>query len=344
MEQSKKTDLTQPTFELTTTMPRTYLCCKRYLLLEKLGKGGFGLIYAGIDVMTGTRVAIKLEDMEKARKKYLKLEYKIYQRYHSDWYCLPFEQEVNVPQVYFYGEEGGFRVLVMDLLGPSLSELLSYQFERFTLKTTMMLAIKMITSVELLHAKGLLHRDIKPGNFVLGRGIHGNDVYLIDYGLASPYIDSKGDHIPYSTNARFHGTDKYASINNHHKIEPGRRDDLESLGYLLIYFLTGNLPWAKKYARVKKQYRRSLYGKVKAEISIQELTKDLPGIFLDYFKYVMALGFAEKPDYDYLRKVFYEGITAHNFQFDNVFDWTLESLPQQLKSHKNTAQQATSTS
>jgi len=115
-----------------------------------------------------------------------------------------------------------------------------------------MLGVKMISTVEHLHSKGLLHRDIKPGNFVMGRGVHGNDLYLIDYGLASPYIDDNGKHIGFSTDARFHGTDKYASISNHKKLEPGRRDDMESLGYLLVYFLTGNLPWSKKYARVKK--------------------------------------------------------------------------------------------
>lgn len=119
--------------------------------------------------------------------------------------------------------------------------------------------------------------------------------------------------------------------------EPGRRDDLESLGYLFIYFITGNLPWAKKYARVKKQYRRSLYGKVKSEISLTDLTRDVPsafnyfvrshpviGVFLEYFTYVMSLGFVDKPDYDYLRQLMQDALTAHKQKFDNVFDWTLE--------------------
>jgi hypothetical protein len=116
---------------------------------------------------------------------------------------------------------------------------------------------------------------------------------------------------------------------------------LESLGYLFIYFLTGNLPWAKKYARVKKQYRRSLYGKVKSEISLAELTRDVPGrvqyifpksknsgVFFEYFTYVMSLGFTDKPNYDYLRKLLTEALTSHKNKFDNIFDWTLESPPQ----------------
>jgi len=312
--------------KLTTSMERTYIVADRYLLLEKLGKGGFGLIYSGIDVKTGIQIAIKLEDVSKAKKKYLKLEYKIYERYHSNWYYLPFKEEAYIPHVYHYGQEGGFRVLVMDLLGPSLAELLTFQFERFSMKTTCMLAVKMITAVELLHAKGILHRDIKPGNFVMGRGKNGNNLYLIDYGLATPYLDVHGNHIPYSTNARFHGTDKYASINNHNKIEPARRDDMESLGYLLIYFITSNLPWAAQYSRVKKQHRRTVYGKVKMQTSIESLTKDLPSSFYDYFTYVSKLAFLDKPDYDYLRKLFYDTLEKHGYTFDHVFDWSLINI------------------
>jgi len=245
------------------TMKQPYITCNRFLLLNKLGKGGFGLIYAGIDLQTHKEVAIKLEDVNRARKKYLKLEHQIYKRYHSDYFHVPFEHEVHMPTIYYYGTDGDFRVLVMDLLGPSLAELFAFQSEKFSLKTVCMLSIKMITCVEYLHSKGLLHRDIKPGNFVMGRGIHGNDLFLIDYGLASPYIETSGEHIPYSTNARFHGTDKYASINNHKKIEPGRRDDMESLGYLFVYFATGDLPWTKKQNRIPKKNRRAAYGKMK---------------------------------------------------------------------------------
>jgi len=318
-------EFTQPTFthKITTTMERTYIVADRYLLLEKLGKGGFGLIYSGIDVKTGIQIAIKLEDISKAKKKYLKLEHKIYERYHSNWFHLPFKEEAFVPKVYYYGQDGGFRVLVMDLLGPSLAELLTFQFERFSIKSTCMLAIKMITAVELLHAKGILHRDIKPGNFVMGRGKCGNNVYLIDYGLATPYLDLHGNHIPYSTNARFHGTDKYASINNHNKIEPSRRDDMESLGYLFVYFLTSNLPWAAQYSRVKKQHRRTVYGKAKMQTTIEQLTKDLPSSFFDYFTSVSKLSFVEKPDYDYLRGLFFNTMEKHGYACDNVFDWSL---------------------
>jgi len=304
-------------------MRQPYTTCDRFLLLNKLGKGGFGLIYSGIDMETGKEVAIKLEDSTRARKKYLKLEFQIYQKYYSDEYFIPFAHKVNLPKIYYYGQDGDYRVLIMDLLGPSLAELFTFQFEKFSLKTVCILAIKMITTVEHLHSKGYLHRDIKPGNFVMGRGINGNEIYLIDYGLASPYIDDKLQHIPYSNNARFHGTDKYASINTHKKIEPGRRDDMESLGYLFVYFLTSNLPWSKQHARVKKKHRRESYGQVKMSTTIEELTRNLPQAFFHYFRYIESLKFTDKPDYDYCRKLFYDCLLAHNFVFDEVFDWSL---------------------
>uniref|UniRef100_A0A6B2LBQ9 non-specific serine/threonine protein kinase n=1 Tax=Arcella intermedia TaxID=1963864 RepID=A0A6B2LBQ9_9EUKA len=273
---------------------------------------------------TGKEVAIKLEDSTRARKKYLKLEYQIYRKYYSDEYYIPFSHKVNIPKIYHYGQDGDYRVLIMDLLGPSLAELFTFQIEKFSLKTVCMLAIKMITTVEHLHSKGYLHRDIKPGNFVMGRGVNGNEIYLIDYGLASAYIDHNNQHIPYNTNARFHGTDKYASVNTHRKIEPGRRDDMESLGYLWIYFLTSNLPWSKQHAKVKKKNRRESYGQVKMHTTIEELTQNLPNAFYEYFKYINTLKFADKPDYDRCRKLFDDCLTEHNYQFDEVFDWSLQ--------------------
>jgi serine/threonine protein kinase len=307
-----------------TTMKQNYLACNRFILLHKLGKGGFGLIYAGVDIVTGREVAIKLEDIEKARKKYLRLEYKIYKRLSSDWFHVPCHQDVKVPTVYHYGQDGGFRILVMELLGVALSEIFVFCKQRFSIKTVCLLAIKMINCVEFFHAKGMLHRDVKPGNFVLGKGDNGGDLYLIDYGLASPYIDAEGRHIPYSTDARFHGTDQYASINNHNKIEPGRRDDLESVGYLAVYFAKGNLPWVVKYPRAQKPERRKLYGDCKQETSIKELCSGLPRNFAEFFLYVKKLHFADKPDYDYLRFLFFEILRDNGFEFDDVFDWTIE--------------------
>jgi len=227
----------------------------------------------------------------------------------------------NVPRVHFYGVEAGYRILIIDYLGPSISDLLSYCGDKFSVKTTCVLAVKMITTIEFCHAKGILHRDIKPGNFVMGRREKADEVFLIDFGLASPYLDENGHHVSYSTKARFHGTDKYAAINNHKKIEPCRKDDLESLGYLLVYFLRGNLPWSMRYSNIKRKHRRAVYGRVKEMITVDDLTWGLPYAFHHYFRYLNSLFFSDRPDYDYLRRLFHETLQLIGEKFDNQFDW-----------------------
>jgi len=236
-----------------TSMRQSYMCCSRFLLLHKLGKGGFGLIYSGIDLETGREVAIKLEDPAITKKEYLRHEFSVYQKYFVGEHPINFEQNSRAPQVYHYGFDGGFNVLVMDLLGPSLAELFTFK-KAFSLKTVCMLAIKTITCVEFLHSRGFIHRDLKPSNFVMGRAKYGNEVFLIDYGLAGIFFDEKNrQHIPFRKNVGFFGTDKFASINSHKGDELSRRDDMESLGYLFIFFLTKNLPWSKKFGNVKKK-------------------------------------------------------------------------------------------
>lgn len=155
----------------------------------------------------------------------------------------------------YFGREGDNSYLVIDLLGPSLEDLFLYCSRHFTTKTVLMLADQMISRVEFLHSKCYLHRDIKPDNFLMGMGRHFNRVFIIDFGLAKKYMCSKTKkHIPYRfvspdlittirDNKNLTGTARYASINTHIGIEQSRRDDLEALGYVLMYFIRGSLPW-----------------------------------------------------------------------------------------------------
>jgi len=153
---------------------------------------------------------------------------------------------------------------------------------------------------------------------MFGRGLNGHEVYLIDFGLSSLWVDSHGNHIPYSTNAKFRGTDKYASVNNHNRIEASRRDDLESLGYVLIMLLNGTLPWFDiKQAKVD-------VAKVKQATTLQQLTEKLPGVFHDYFVNVQRLEFSTQPDYDYLRKIFLNTLHTNGWSYDNVFEWAIQ--------------------
>jgi len=206
-------------------------------------------------------------------------------------------------------------------LGPSLSDLFYKQQKIFSLKSVLMLASHMLDRLEILHERGVVHRDIKPGNFVMGRGENDSCVYLIDFGLSHKYRSSNGIHIKYEDNVPFRGTHRYASINAHMKVEQTRRDDLESLGYVLIYFLKGGLPWQNM--NVEKNRRRQVIGEMKKNTSIKEITAGLPDVFAIYLSSVRKLRFDERPDYTSLRDLFQNNYIAHNFTQDSLYDWSL---------------------
>lgn len=238
---------------------------------------------------------------------------------------------IAVPRVYYFGKEKTYNVMVMDLLGPSLEVLLRYQMGTFSLKTVCMLAQEMLLRLEYIHSQSFLHRDIKPDNFVIGMDKMASMVYLIDLGLCKRYrYPNSNTHIQftflfrlisrYREDKNLTGTPRYASIANHLGIEQSRRDDLESLGYVLIYFLLGKLPWQGLRADNKKEkYRRILESKV--SVTIPELCAGLPEEFQDYLVYCRGLRFDESPDYVYLRGLFSGLMESKGFVNDGVFDW-----------------------
>lgn len=203
-------------------------------------------------------------------------------------------------------------------MGPSLSVLFRKCGKKFTLKTILMLADQMVDCIQSVHRCGIIHRDIKPGNFVIGGRGNENKIYIIDYGLSDFYYRS-GKHIPYKSNCSFKGTYRYASKNAHFKIEQSRRDDLESLGYILIYFLKGKLPWQN--LKVSKDDRKKEIGNYKNKLSLEKLTENLPTEFYKYMKYVRSLSFAAQPDYDWIKNLFRSCMFRYNIPYDCVFDW-----------------------
>lgn len=300
----------------------------KYKLVRKIGSGSFGELYLGITIQNGEEVAVKLESV-KTRHPQLHYESKLY---------MLLQGGSGVPHLKWFGVEGDYSIMVIDLLGPSLEDLFNYCNRKFTLKTVLMLADQLISRVEYMHSRGFLHRDIKPDNFLMGLGRKANQVYIIDYGLAKKYRDLQTHkHIPYRENKNLTGTARYASVNTHLGVEQSRRDDLESLGYVLMYFLRGSLPWQGLKAGTKKQKYDKISEK-KMLTPIEVLCKSYPTEFTSYFHYCRSLRFEDKPDYSYLRRLFRDLFIREGYQFDYVFDWTILKYPQlgassRLKAH-----------
>ncbi|XP_020872652.1 casein kinase 1-like protein 4 isoform X3 [Arabidopsis lyrata subsp. lyrata] len=298
----------------------------KYKLGRKIGGGSFGENFLAMHVDTFEIVAVKIEN-SKTKHPQLLYEVKLYRILEGG----------GIPRMRWFGVDGTENALVMDLLGPSLEDLFVYCGRKFSPKTVLMLADQMLTRIEFVHSKGYLHRDIKPDNFLMGLGRKANQVYLIDFGLAKRYRDaSTNHHIPYRENKNLTGTARYASCNTHLGIEQSRRDDLESLGYVLLYFLRGSLPWQGLKAVDKKQkYDKICEKKISTPIGV--LCKNHPVEFASYFHYCHTLTFDQRPDYGFLKLLFRDLFLREGYELDFIYDWTIIKY-QQAQKTKNQSQ------
>ncbi|KAK2555365.1 Casein kinase I isoform alpha [Acropora cervicornis] len=241
------------------------------------------------------------------------------------------------PQVFWSGQKFTNNVLVMELLGENLDYLLHKKSGpgTFTLKSVIQLAYQMIDRIKFVHENDYLHRDIKPENFLMGRRDKKNTVYLIDFGLAKKYRDRRVSHIRFRQKEKeeITGTARYASVNAHKGMELSRRDDLESVGYLLVYFLRGSLPWQGLQARNDRE-RYKLITEKKLSVSVEKLCQDFPNEFKVYLDYCRALKFEEEPDYEYLKELFRQLASKLNVDLDSIFDWNQETLAYKPKTDK----------
>ncbi|KAF2266604.1 CK1/CK1/CK1-G protein kinase [Lojkania enalia] len=287
-----------------------------YRVGKKIGEGSFGVIFEGTNLLNQQQVAIKFEP-RKSDAPQLRDEYRTYKILVG---C------PGIPNVYYFGQEGLHNILVIDLLGPSLEDLFDHCNRKFSIKTVVMVAKQMLSRVQTIHEKNLIYRDIKPDNFLIGRpgSKSANVIHVVDFGMAKQYRDPKTkQHIPYRERKSLSGTARYMSINTHLGREQSRRDDLEALGHVFMYFLRGGLPWQGLKAATNKQKYEKI-GEKKQTTPIKDLCDGFPGIteeFNKYLSYVRNLGFEDTPDYDYLRELFTQALKSTGEVEDGEYDW-----------------------
>jgi casein kinase I family protein HRR25 len=270
------------------------MIANKYKLLEQIGSGSFGCIYKGENIRTHKLVAIKVEPI-KYDLKLLKRESKIYQNLSGS---------PNIPIVKWFGKDSENYYMVINLLGDSLQDLKAKQKNNvFSFKSTLQIGIKILEILKYIHEKELVHRDIKPDNFLLS--LDRKHIYIIDFGFCKRYINSNGNHIENKKLSNMIGSPNYASINAHKYNELSRRDDLESLGYMLCYLYYGKLRWENEknmetVCTMKQQFNQLQNDNGRNN----EINNEQKYVLHKYLKYVTNLKFDETPNYNYVINVF----------------------------------------
>jgi serine/threonine protein kinase len=278
------------------------IVANKYIMTEKVGEGSFGNIYKGFHKDNKSTVAIKIDKNQGL----LRHEAKIYNI---------LKNAIFIPKIRLFGKDGNYSYLIMDLLNVSLGKLVTLK-KSFSLKTTLMIILNILDSIEIIHSKNIVHRDIKPDNFMISTNKDDKNIYFIDFGLSKIYKPKLQLH-PNKSKGMI-GTARYASINTHNEFEYSWRDDMESLGYLFIYIYTGSLPWQGLPIKNKKLKLSKI-----CEIKKTHIFSDIPKAFIFYLDYCKKMHFTDKPNYAYLKKLFLNLFHKNNFTMDYKYDWNV---------------------
>ena len=283
-----------------------------YQAKKKISAGSFGTVYTGLDIKTNEIVAIKIEKVTGGDEMRSVIR--------EGTFLKKLEGIRGIPKVHWSGSKGDQDVLVLTLLGKDLASYLKI-YKKFSLKTVLMIADQLLIVLESIHSKCLLHRDIKPENILLGKGEQSDTIFFVDFGISKFYKDNLGRHIAYREKKSFIGTTRYASIAAHLGIEISRKDDLESLAYVIIFLAKGQLPWQN--LNVSEAEKTKKVGEIKIKTTVEELCKGLPEEISKYLVYVKNLSFKENPDYIFLKGLIGKAAMINNIIMDNQWDWAL---------------------
>ena len=288
----------------------------KFKIIQKIGHGAFGRIYIAQSICSKKLYAVKIEPIEDSN---FLLE--------EESSFLSSINSPRIPKVKLFGYSGRNIVLVMELLGGSLDKIFhSLPDKKMSLRCVCNIGYQMVTIFETIHNQNIIHRDVKPGNITLGVGDKKKFLYLIDFGLSLKYrSSSKKNHLPFETGKKLIGNARYSSINALEGNSQSRRDDLESLGYVLIYFCIGRLPWQGKISHSKEDKYYKIR-EIKTNITPSELCENLPPQFEEYITYTRNLKYEEEPDYNYLRNLFLKVLKNNNWEFDYYYDWDQTTL------------------
>ena len=298
----------------------------KYTLVKKLGEGSFGAIYSAKSQHNW--YAIKLENKNRGQNL---LE--------NEAYIMSYLHGKRIPFIKSFGYSGDYNVLLMELMGKSLEDIFeNLPIKKMTVNCVGKLGLQMIEILEYIHDKHIIHRDIKPDNFVMGRGEKSKYLYLLDFGLAKKYRSSTTlKHYPMIKKKNLTGTARYASINALNGLTQSRRDDLEAVGYVLLYFLRGKLPWQGLHVKNKEDRYHKIM-EIKKETTPYKLCKGFPKEFEEYVEYTRNLEYEQDPDYEHLKNLFYSILKEDKKNLENVYDWDNKTL--NTSTTNNTSQKA----
>ncbi len=261
----------------------------KYHLDNKIGEGAFGKIFSGVNKNTNHEVAVKIE--KKSNVSPLRNEARIY---------TALRDVKGIPKMRAWGTEGKFNYLVVDLLGETLEQRRQIHGGSICLKDVLGIGIQMLERITDIHKCGLIHRDVKPANFIYGKNANDtNMLYIIDFGLAKVYRHNR-EHVSKRGGRMLLGTARFVSINTHNGISPSRRDDIESIGYVMIYLLLGELPWQGISCDTEQE--KHLIGELKKKINLWDLSREkgIPEEIIFFIEHARMLDYSEEPDYSFL--------------------------------------------